>query len=73
MIGCGGNARGHMTQLAQVPDARLVAVCDVEEGRANQAAERFGAEAYTDYRRMLERDDLDAVYLSLPVFAHGDP
>ncbi|MCY3735662.1 MAG: Gfo/Idh/MocA family oxidoreductase [Gemmatimonadaceae bacterium] len=72
-IGCGGNARGHMNRLAAMERARLAAVCDIDEGRARQAAQTTGAEAFTDFRRMLERDDLDAVYLSLPVFAHGEP
>ena len=73
IIGCGGNANGHMRQLSKLPDARIVAVCDVAEDRAKQAAEAHQAEAYTDYQQMLKRSDLDAVYLSLPVFAHGAP
>ena len=72
-IGCGGNAGGHMRRLSQLPDARIVGVCDIAEDRAKQAAEGRQAEAYTDYQKMLKRDDLDAVYLSLPVFAHGEP
>lgn len=72
-IGCGGNASGHMRRLSSLPDARIVAVCDVLEERAKQAAEKCQAEAYTDYHKMLERRDLDGVYLSLPVFAHGEP
>lgn len=72
-VGCGGNARGHMANLMKLPDAQLVAVCDVVDELAQKAAETTGAEAYTDHRKMLERTDLDAVYLSLPVFAHGQP
>ncbi len=73
IIGCGGNAKGHMEALSSLPDARLVATCDIVEALSKQAGEAYGARAYTDYRKMLERDDLDAVYLSLPVFAHGQP
>ena len=72
-IGCGGNARGHMTRLGEVEGARVVAVCDLVEDLAQQAAELTGGEVYTDFRRMLEREDLDAAYLSIPVFAHGEP
>lgn len=72
-IGCGGNARGHMKNLLEVPDARLVGVCDVVEELARKAAEETGAEAYTDHRRLLDRKDLHAVYISIPVFAHGQP
>ena len=72
-IGCGGNARGHMNRLLKVEGARIVAVCDLVETLAQQAAKLTGGSAYTDYRRLLERGDLDAVYLSIPVFAHGEP
>jgi myo-inositol 2-dehydrogenase/D-chiro-inositol 1-dehydrogenase len=72
-IGCGGNARGHMRRIGELPDAELVAVCDVVEELARAAASETGAEAYTDLRKMLDRPDLDAVYISIPVFAHGEP
>ena len=72
-IGCGGNANGHMNRLAEIEGARVVAVCDVQAERAQSAAEKHNADAYTAHQELLERDDLDAVYLSLPVFAHGEP
>jgi predicted dehydrogenase len=72
-IGCGGNAAGHMRRLGSVPGARIVAVCDVDAQRAADAASATGASALTDYRDLLDRPDLDAVYLSVPVFAHGAP
>ena len=72
-IGCGGNANGHMNQLAGIEGANVVAVCDVQAERAQSAAERHNADPYTSHQHLLERDDLDAVYLSLPVFVHGQP
>ena len=72
-IGCGGNARGHMNRLTEMEGARVTAVCDLVDDLAGQAAELTGGQAYTDHRKMLERDDLDAVYLSIPVSAHGEP
>ena len=72
-IGCGGNANGHMNQLAGIEGARVVAVCDIQAERAQSAAEKHNADPYTAHQVLLERDDLDAVYLSLPVFAHGQP
>ena len=72
-IGCGGNANGHMNQLAGIEGARVVAVCDVQAERAQSAAEKHNADPYTAHHALLERDDLDAVYLSLPVFVHGQP
>ena len=72
-IGCGGNANGHMNQLAAIEGASVVAVCDVQAERAQSAAEKHNADPYTAHQALLERDDLDAVYLSLPVFVHRQP
>ncbi|HXI18560.1 MAG TPA: Gfo/Idh/MocA family oxidoreductase [Chloroflexota bacterium] len=72
-IGCGGNARGHMRSLGGVAGARIVGVCDIVSEMVNQAAEQTGAQPYTEYNALLGRDDLDAVYISVPVFAHGAP
>ena len=72
-IGCGGNANGHMQRLFDLEGVRIVGTCDVQQERAESAAERYGAQPYTNHNLMLERDDLDGIYLSLPVFAHGQP
>jgi myo-inositol 2-dehydrogenase/D-chiro-inositol 1-dehydrogenase len=71
-IGCGGIAQGHLRALHENPHARVAAVCDVNPDAAQRAAERFEAEPYTDHRAMLARDDLNAAYLCLPPFAHGE-
>ena len=72
-IGCGGNARGHMSRCAEDPSAEIVAVCDVVEAQAEQSAEAHGARAFTHHKAMLDACELDAVYISIPVFAHGEP
>lgn len=72
-IGTGGNAGAHFKGIGTFEDAKIVAVCDVVQERAAQAAVTVGgATAYTDYKQMLKEAKLDAVYLSLPPFAHGD-
>ncbi len=72
-IGCGGNARGHMGNLSRMEDVKLVALCDVKPELAKSACEQFGGEPYTNHKEMLERKDIDAIYISIPVFAHGEP
>ena len=72
-IGCGGNANGHMRRLFDLEGVRIVGTCDVQEERARDAAASYNAQPYTNHNLMLERDDLDGIYLSLPVFAHGTP
>lgn len=71
-VGCGGNAQGHMRQVAQDPTARIVGVCDVSEAAAAKAAEQFAAKPFTSHKAMLDAGGLDAVYVSVPPCAHGE-
>lgn len=72
-IGTGGIANHHLNLLPNIDRAQLVAFTDVVEEKAQAAAARFNGHAYTDYRSMLDNEQLDAVYVCLPPFAHGDP
>ena len=40
---------------------QMVAVCDIDQERRQQAADRFGCAVYDNYHRMLEQEDLDLV------------
>jgi UDP-N-acetyl-2-amino-2-deoxyglucuronate dehydrogenase len=70
LVGCGTIARTHVEAIAAVPRARLVAVCDVVEGRARQLAATAGAEA-TDLDQILERKDVDVVAVLVPSGLHA--
>lgn len=70
-----GFAWNHWLNL---PDARLTAICDVREDRRNaakQAVDRHyggaGCMAYNDFREVLARDDVDAVYIATPDHWHA--
>jgi len=51
----------------------VVAICDLDEDAAAAAAERFGADTYTDHVEMYDEADLDAAFVCVPPFAHGAP
>jgi predicted dehydrogenase len=73
-VGCGGMAGGHINNWAGMrdrgEDVELAAFCDIDEGRALSYAKRFEARAYTDFRRMLDEEVLEAVYVVVPPHAH---
>ncbi len=71
IIGCGGRAGEHMRALSTNPGARIVGVADVAAAAAQPAGDRLGVPWYRDHRLLLERDDVDALWISVPVFAHG--
>jgi predicted dehydrogenase len=81
-VGCGGRAVREMMDLVKMPNVTIAALCDISEDRVAAGLERLNrgraenervtAPAFTDTRRMLGSVDLDAVYVGLPPFAHGD-
>ena len=66
IIGCGNIAPVHAQSISEISGARLVAVSDVVEANARKLADRFGAQSYTDYREMIQRNDIHAVSLCVP-------
>ena len=64
MIGAGDMAnKVHYPSLASFDDVELAAVCDLDTGRMNATADKYGiAKRYTDYQRMVEDVDPDGVY-----------
>lgn len=71
IVGLGiGLSRCEMMQ--QAPEAKLVAVVDLVEDKAKQVAERFGCDWYTDYHKVLERDDVDVVGVYTPSGLHKE-
>jgi len=71
-IGCGGMNRAHMNTVKSAAGAKIVAVCDIDHDRAQAAGQDFEARAYTDYARMIENEDIQAMFIALPPFAHED-
>jgi predicted dehydrogenase len=49
----------------------LLAVADVIESRAQHFAREYGAEAYLDYRRLLDRRDVSVVHICTPSGLHA--
>jgi predicted dehydrogenase len=74
IIGAGSIARGaHQPGFAAQPDVETIAAADPLEGRAAEFARDFDIpHAYTDYRDLLARDDIDVVSVATPPFAHAE-
>jgi myo-inositol 2-dehydrogenase/D-chiro-inositol 1-dehydrogenase len=70
-VGTGFIAGRHLGALAAMPDVDVVAVADPLVERAAAAADRLGARSYDDGLALLEAEDLDALWLCVPPFAHA--
>ena len=73
LVGAGVIGKVHAQALAELPDvAELVAVVDRDPAKAQELADRYGAEATTDLDAVLRRDDIDAVTICTPSGLHAD-
>ncbi len=60
LIGCGGQGRGDAGNASRF--GKFVAVCDVDAAHLADAKKQFpGTEGYSDFRKLLDRKDIDAV------------
>ncbi|CAG7657589.1 Gfo/Idh/MocA family protein [Paenibacillus allorhizosphaerae] len=74
IVGAGAIFRGaHVKPLKEHPEVEIVAVCDINEAKAKQAASDYGISAvYTDYRELLRRDDIDVIDICTPNLYHSE-
>ena len=73
LIGCGWIARVHVPALDAAADVELVAACDTALERAEAIVRPRGARAYKSWEEMLDREELDAVWVCTPPLHHRDP
>lgn len=80
LIGCGGMGRGNLTQFLHLKGLECVALADVDDTNAAKALkliEQQGAKApdlvTRDFRRILDRKDVDAIVVATPDHWHALP
>jgi predicted dehydrogenase len=84
IVGCGDCGRFHVDEFLRQSDVRLVAFCDPDSANidlamgkvADSVAKRPGSSApklerYSDFRKLLESKEIDAVYVSTPDHWHA--
>ncbi len=73
MIGTGGIAVTQMRTLATRKDVELVAIADINAATLQARGDAFGVSArYTDWRKMLKQEKLDAVSVCTPNRTHAE-
>lgn len=75
LIGCGGRGMLVAKLMREVPNVEFVAVCDVYQPRLDEARAWGGADCkpFSDFRRLLEMKDIDAVLIATPDHWHAIP
>lgn len=76
IVGCGGIANGkHMPSLNKLEQVELVAFCDIELKKAQNAAAEYGgknAKVYQDYKDLLQDESIEVVHVCTPNESHAE-
>jgi predicted dehydrogenase len=72
MIGTGSRGSYLLKHLTKIDGGRCVAVCDVDDTALQRGAETIGTnpQKFKDYRQVLSKSDIDAVFVVTPLFMH---
>lgn len=74
-IGTGNRGAYLLRAFMSQPGAKVVALCDIKPDRLDKAATlaaRDQPSTYSDYRRLLERREVEAVFIATPCDLHAE-
>ncbi|MCM3408525.1 Gfo/Idh/MocA family oxidoreductase [Metabacillus litoralis] len=72
VIGCGSIARRrHLVEYANNDNVEIIAVCDIVESRAVEMAEKYEAQAFTQYEKVVQLAEVDVISVCLPNDLHA--
>ena len=73
IVGCGFMGSKHAESWTLVPEAKIVAVVDILEDRAQRLADLYGLERYyTDFRQAIDLPEVQVVSVCIPTYLHAD-
>jgi predicted dehydrogenase len=72
VIGCGNMGASLATSAAMLDNAQVLCVSDVDEAKGKELAGKLGVDYEPEYRRMLGREDVEAVLIASPPFLHAE-
>lgn len=70
-IGVGSEGSMLLGKLLRIPGVNVVGICDIYPPHLKRALRSTVARGYEDYRWMLERKDVDAIFIATPLYLHA--
>lgn len=70
IVGTGLIGIEHIKAIEDIDDLRLCALCDINEEAVKALSEEYSVPYFTDYKKMPENVEMDAVIINLPHFLH---
>ncbi|RSK28895.1 gfo/Idh/MocA family oxidoreductase [Bacillus sp. HMF5848] len=74
LVGLGGMSRAHIRMLGEIPNAKIVAVCDIKEDVLKTTGDELAIEEnkrFTDYEDLIKDADVDGVLSITPNDVHA--
>jgi predicted dehydrogenase len=75
VIGTGNRGSYLLQGVLDQPDTKVSAVCDIKPDRLDKAATtaaKHSPAAYSDWRKLIDRKDIDAVFIATPPVLHAE-
>ena len=72
ILGCGKVGHTHANGYKRLPEAELVAVCDVSLERALAYGEKYGVKAFDDFDQMIANTQIDLISICTPHPLHAE-
>lgn len=72
IVGTGMMAERMMASFETHPRLQITGICDINEERVNELAEKFNTTAYTRHEDLLQNEQLDIVYVAVPPKWHHE-
>ena len=73
IIGAGLIADFHAMAIADIPNTKLIACCDVVLDKAKKLADKYSCRAFAGYEEMLKIKELDIITVATPSGLHAEP
>ena len=70
IVGYGAIGPVHARALENVEQARLYAVCDIDEKKRRLCAEKYDVKEYDDFDKMLKDENIHSVHICTPHYLH---
>ncbi len=72
VIGAGTMGRLHARVLSELPNIKLVAVCDINRAEGEKLAKTFNTKFYQSYKELLKQEKLSGVIVAVPTSFHKE-
>lgn len=70
VVGLGYMGQNHARVLSSLEGVDLVALCDADKSKVESNAKKFKVKSYTNYKKLLKEENIQAVFICLPTTLH---